>query len=113
MFTNERNSHRRIDRMKQETGSFLYGWLKYPMILGIDLAGEVVEVGKGVTRLEVGDRVPEFANGVNELHSIPTERAFQLYTVLPKNLASIIPDSMSCEQAAAIPLGAGTAACGL
>jgi NADPH:quinone reductase-like Zn-dependent oxidoreductase len=102
-----------IDRMKQEVGDFLYGWLKYPAILGIDLAGEVVEVGKGVTRFKVGDRVLGFANGVDKPRNNPTECAFQLYTVLPENLASIIPDSMSYEQAAAIPLGAGTAACGL
>lgn len=102
-----------IDRMKQEMGDFLYGWLKYPAILGIDLAGEVVEVGKDVTRFKVGDRVLGFANGVDKPRNNPAECAFQLYTVLPENLASIIPDAMSYEQAAAIPLGAGTAACGL
>ena len=102
-----------IDRMKQEVGDFIYGWLKYPAILGIDLAGEVVEIGKGVTRFRVGDRVLGFANGVDKPRNNPAECAFQLYTVLPENLASIIPNSMSYEQAAAIPLGAGTAACGL
>jgi NADPH:quinone reductase-like Zn-dependent oxidoreductase len=93
--------------MKQETGDFLYGWPKYPVILGIDLAG------KGVTRFKVGDRVLGTANGVENPRNRPTECAFQLYTVLPKNLTSIISDSMSYEQTAAIPLGAGTATCGL
>jgi len=49
-----------------------------------------------------------FANGVDKLRNNPAECAFQLYTVL----ASSIPDTMSYEQAAAIPLGAGTAAFG-
>jgi NADPH:quinone reductase-like Zn-dependent oxidoreductase len=74
---------------------------------------EVVGAGKGITRFKVGDRVLGFANGVDKPRNSPTECAFQLYTVLPKNLASIIPDSMSYEQAAAILLGAGAAACSL
>ena len=102
-----------IDRLKQEKGNFLYSWLKYPAILGIDLAGEVVEVGKGVTRFKVGDRVLGFANGIDKARNKHAECAFQLYTVLPENLVSQIPDTMSFEQAAAIPLGAATAAAGL
>ena len=102
-----------IDRLKQEKGNFLYSWLKYPAILGIDLAGEVVEVGKGVTRFKVGDRVLGFANGVDKARNKHAECAFQLYTVLPENLVSQIPDTMSFEQAVAIPLGAATAAAGL
>ncbi|GAB7322628.1 hypothetical protein MBLNU13_g03537t1 [Cladosporium sp. NU13] len=102
-----------IDRLKQEKGNFLYSWLKYPAILGIDLAGEVVEVGKGVTRFKVGDRVLGFANGVDKARNKHAECAFQLYTVLPENLVSPIPGTMSFEQAAAIPLGAASAAAGL
>lgn len=102
-----------VDRLKQEKGNFLYSWLKYPAILGIDLAGEVVEVGRGVTRFKVGDRVLGFANGIDEARNKHSECAFQLYTVLPENLVSQIPDTMSFEKAAAIPLGAATAAAGL
>lgn len=102
-----------VDRLKQEKGNFLYGWLKYPAILGVDLAGEVVEVGKGVTRFKVGDRVLGFANGIDKARNKHAECAFQLYTVLPENLITPIPDTMSFKQAAAIPLGAATAAAGL
>jgi len=102
-----------VDRIKQESGNFLYGWLKYPIILGFDLAGEVVEVGKGVTAFKPGDRVLGFANGMDKPRNNPAESAFQLYTVLPETLVSHIPDGLSFESAAAIPLGMATAACGL
>lgn len=34
-----------------------FATVQYPTILGQDIAGEVVEVGEGVTRVRVGDRV--------------------------------------------------------
>jgi NADPH:quinone reductase-like Zn-dependent oxidoreductase len=46
-----------LDWMKQVVGNLTYSWIKYPSVLGHDLAGEVVEVGTAVTRFSVGDRV--------------------------------------------------------
>jgi NADPH:quinone reductase-like Zn-dependent oxidoreductase len=37
-------------------GDVIFSWTKYPFILGSDLAAEVVEVRKSVTRFKVGDR---------------------------------------------------------
>lgn len=102
-----------LDRIKQDKGDFLYGWLKYPIILGTDLAGEVHEVGEGVTRFKPGDRVFGFANGMDKPRNKRSECAFQLYTVMPENLVSPIPDHLTYEQAATLPLGAATAASGL
>lgn len=36
-----------------------FGFLleKYPAILGLDIAGEVVELGEGVSKVAIGDRV--------------------------------------------------------
>lgn len=102
-----------IDRYKQKLGSPLYGWLKYPMILGFDLAGEVVEVGEGVDRFRVGDRVIGHATGMEKTRNRTSEAAFQLQTNVMAHMASPIPDAMTFEQAAALPLTLSTAASGL
>jgi len=94
-------------------GDLMFGWLKYPFILGFDVAGEVVEVGKGVSRFQVGDRVLGYAVGSDEKINRSAEGGFQDYVVLRCDLASHIPSSMSYESASVIPLGLSTAACGL
>jgi len=63
-------------------GNLMFAWLKRPLILGEDLAGEVAEVGPGVTRFKVGDRVVGHALGLNENRNRASEGAFQLYTVV-------------------------------
>jgi NADPH:quinone reductase-like Zn-dependent oxidoreductase len=88
-------------------------WLKPPAVLGEDLAGEVAEVGPGVTRFKVGDRVLAFAAGGNENRNRPAEGAFQTYVVVLAHMASPIPDTLSFEQASVLPLGLSTASCGL
>jgi NADPH:quinone reductase-like Zn-dependent oxidoreductase len=97
----------------QLAGNFLYRWLKYPAVLGTDLAGEVVEVGPGVTRFKPGDRVLGHAVGVERDHNNPAEGAFQDYTVLQANMTATIPDSMPYESAAVLPLALSTAASAL
>jgi NADPH:quinone reductase-like Zn-dependent oxidoreductase len=102
-----------IDRVKQDMGNFLYGHIKYPFVLGYDLAGDIVEVGSGVTQFKVGDRVLGFAVGMEKDRNTSTESAFQHYTVVPERLVSRIPDWMKFEDASVIPLGVSTAAAGL
>lgn len=97
----------------QRAGSFLYRWLRYPAVLGTDVAGEVVEVGAGVTRFKAGDRVLGHAVGVERDHNDPAGGAFQDYTVLLANMAARIPDSLPYESAAVLPLALSTAACAL
>lgn len=94
-------------------GDRIFPWLKYPCILGEDVAGEVVEVGRAVSRFKVGDRVLGHALGMAKERNRPADGAFQLYTVLRVNMAAPIPDAMAYENAAVIPLGLSTAACGL
>ncbi|KAL8778887.1 MAG: hypothetical protein Q9213_007202 [Squamulea squamosa] len=89
--------------------------LQYPTILGADIAGEVVEVGNGVSRFRKGDRVLALATGMNVgvVDQPKSQGGFQEYTIIVQQLASIIPDSLSFERAAVLPVGIGTAAVGL
>jgi NADPH:quinone reductase-like Zn-dependent oxidoreductase len=88
-------------------------WLTFPAVVGSDVAGEVVEVGTGVTRLHPGDRVLGHAVGVEKSRNRAAEGAFQHYVVLMQHMVSPIPDSLSSEQAAVLPLTLSTAATGL
>jgi NADPH:quinone reductase-like Zn-dependent oxidoreductase len=94
-------------------GQMMFPWIKRPTILGSDVAGEVAEVGAGVTRFKVGDRVVGHALGLNQNRNRASEGAFQIHTVVPAYMASPIPDALSFESAAVLPLGLSTAACGL
>lgn len=102
-----------LDWIIQVAGNVVYRRLKYPLVLGADLAGEVVEVGAGVTRFTVGDRVLGHAVGTDKDRNTPAEGAFQEYTVLLAHMAAPIPDAMPYESAAVLPLALSTAACGL
>jgi len=102
-----------VDRLTPAFGGFIFPWLKYPAILGSDVAGEVVEVGSAVTRFKVGDRVVGHALGTHKTRNNPAEGGFQLYSCLLEEMAAPIPQSLSFEQASVLPLGLSTAACGL
>lgn len=80
------------------------GALRYrlPWILGLDVAGEVLETGPGVTRFAVGDAVfgcPDWRR--------PGSYAEQC--VLDESLLAPRPASLSFEEAAAVPLAGLTA----
>jgi NADPH:quinone reductase-like Zn-dependent oxidoreductase len=88
-------------------------WLTFPTVAGMDVAGEVVEVGRNVTRLHPGDRVLGHAFGMEENRNRAAEGAFQKYVVLMAHMVSPIPDDLLFEQAAVLPLTLSTAATGL
>src|SRR5882724_6878416 len=71
-------------------------------ILGTELAGEVEEAGKDVTRFKTGDRVVASTGIAGGGHA--------QYACVPENGALAIKlDSLSWEEAVAIPFGANTA----
>lgn len=102
-----------VDWFKQDLGGLLFPWIRYPFVLGEDLAGDVVEVGAGVTRLRVGDRVLAHAVGIDKQRNSAAEGAFQTYTVVLSHLCAPIPEAVAYENAAVLPLALSTAACAL
>ncbi|KAL6714189.1 hypothetical protein ACLMJK_008684 [Lecanora helva] len=90
-----------------------HAWLplNYPTIFGLDVAGEVVSVGPNVKDFKPGARV--LGNAPGMMTKQLSQNGFQAYTILPTNLASQIPDNVSYESAAVIPLGYSTAAAAL
>ncbi|KAI2463363.1 zinc-binding oxidoreductase CipB [Annulohypoxylon bovei var. microspora] len=105
-----------VDYTKQHGGDQMFAWIKYPHVLGSDVAGEVVEVGTGGKAAQLfkpGDRVLGLAVGMDKRSAGASEGAFQQYTVLRSNLATKIPDDLSYERACVLPMGISAAACGL
>lgn len=76
------------------------GW-SYPHILGLDVAG-VVETGPDSNDMQVGDRV--FYHG-----NLAKPGGFAEYAIAPEHILAPIPDSISFEDAAAIPCAGFTA----
>jgi NADPH:quinone reductase-like Zn-dependent oxidoreductase len=102
-----------VDWMTVTVGGLFFPWLKYPFVLGTDVAGEVVATGRDVQHFKVGDRVLGHALGAEKARNTPREGAFQDYTVLLERMASPIPAAMAYEDAAVLPLGLSTAACAM
>lgn len=98
-----------VDWILQENP--IFPWLDYPAILGSDVAGEVVAVGSDVDRFMIGDRV--LGQSVGATTNRPPHGAFQTHTLILDNMASPLPPGLSYVDAAVLPLGMGTAACGL
>lgn len=70
-------------------------------ILGFDAAGEIVACGENVSDFHVGDRV--FYAGSNQ-----RQGANQTHQLIPTDYIARIPDNLSYEDAAALPLTALT-----
>ncbi|MCL6633293.1 MAG: NADP-dependent oxidoreductase [Alicyclobacillus herbarius] len=74
----------------------------FPLILGWDAAGVVVEVGENVTRFRVGDKV--FTRPATERNG-----AYAEYLAVEDRLVAPMPANISFEEAASIPLAGLTA----
>lgn len=75
---------------------------KFPMVLGYDISGEVVEVGSGVTQFRPGDQIYACLDPA-------TSGSYAEYAAVSEKVANLKPQNLSHEQAAAIPLAAETA----
>jgi NADPH:quinone reductase-like Zn-dependent oxidoreductase len=81
-----------VDCAQQKLGTF-FPWLKFPAILGCDVAGQVVALGSGITKFKVGDRVAGYNLGT-----------FQEYVPIIEHACAKVPENISYEEAAVLPL---------
>lgn len=80
---------------------------RFPYVLGWDAAGTVAEVGPGVTRFEVGDRV--YAATM----PLPRGGTYAEYCVVDEEHVALVPTRVPTEQAGAMAWDALTALSGL
>jgi 2-desacetyl-2-hydroxyethyl bacteriochlorophyllide A dehydrogenase len=92
-------------KMRRGMLSFATG-NKFPIVLGFDVSGEVVQVGERVTRFRLGDLI--YAQ-MNQL----TGGAYADYAAVAESVAAAKPTNMSHAEAAAVPLAGMTALQGL
>ncbi len=88
-------------KMRQGAIKLLTG-NKFPIVLGFDVSGEVVEVGSQITRFKPGDLIYACLDQ-------PKGGAYTEYAVVSEKVAALKPTYMTHEQAAAVPLAAMTA----
>src|SRR5215831_12886477 len=81
-----------------------------PVVIGLDMAGEVAEVGPGVTGWKVGDRV--LVNPLNKKKGLMGEMldgGMAQYCRVAADQLIAMPAGVSFEDAAALPVAFGTA----
>jgi alcohol dehydrogenase len=75
-----------------------------PLTPGFDLAGAVVELGKNIKHIHVGDNVYGQAAFIKK-----GSGAFAEYAVTPQDLIARMPENLTFTEAAAVPLAACSA----
>jgi alcohol dehydrogenase len=81
-----------------------------PVIVGLDMAGEIVEVGAGVAPWKVGDRV--LVNPLNKKKGLMGEMldgGMAEYCLVAADQLVAMPDGVSFAEAASLPVAYGTA----
>lgn len=93
-----------VDSKSMEKDSPYRSNMHLPMTPGMDLAGVVQMVGKGVDNIQAGDRVFGQASVLRK-----GSGAFAQYAVTSKDSIALMPGNLSFVEAAAIPLTAASA----
>jgi len=81
-----------------------------PVVIGLDMAGEIAEIGPAVTGWKIGDRV--LVNPVNKKKGLMGEMldgGMAEYCLVAADQLVAMPDAVSFEDAAALPVAYGTA----
>ena len=82
----------------------------FPVVIGLDMAGEISEVGAGVAKWKAGDRV--LVNPLNKRKGLMGEMmdgGMAEYCLVAADQLVAMPDGVSFEDAASLPVAYGTA----
>src|SRR5471030_733358 len=82
----------------------------FPVVIGLDMAGEIAEIGAGVNGWRTGDRV--LVNPVNKRKGLMGEMldgGMAQYCLVAADQLVAMPDGVGFEAAAALPVAYGTA----
>lgn len=85
--------------VKIRQGKALHACHSLPAVLGLDMAGTVVELGKNVTRFKPGDEVFGMTGGVGNVQGTLAE-----YAAVDADLLAPKPLKLTMREAAALPL---------
>ncbi|TGO36044.1 hypothetical protein BHYA_0137g00250 [Botrytis hyacinthi] len=80
-------------------------------IIGADVSGTIFQLGSGVDRFKIGQRVMGQCDGI--LTRVVQNTVFQRYATCSEILVSVVPDDIPLASAAVLPLATSTAAAGL
>lgn len=70
--------------------------LKLPTVLGVDVSGEVVKVGKNITKFEIGNKVYAYLG-------ISKNGGYGAFVSIPESFAAIVPDNLDITEAGTVP----------
>ncbi|MEA3089231.1 MAG: alcohol dehydrogenase [Caballeronia sp.] len=82
----------------------------FPVVIGLDMAGEIVELGDGVEKWRTGDRV--LVNPLNKKKGLMGEMldgGMAEYCLVSVDQLIAMPDEVTFEEAASLPVAYGTA----
>jgi NADPH:quinone reductase-like Zn-dependent oxidoreductase len=82
----------------------------FPVVIGLDMAGEIVELGDGVEKWHTGDRV--LVNPLNKKKGLMGEMldgGMAEYCLVSADQLIAMPDEVTFEEAASLPVAYGTA----
>jgi NADPH:quinone reductase-like Zn-dependent oxidoreductase len=81
-----------------------------PVVIGLDMAGEIIEIGEGVAGWKIGSRV--LVNPLNKKKGLMGEMldgGMAEYCLVEADQLIAMPDGVTFEQAASLPVAYGTA----
>lgn len=70
--------------------------LKLPAVLGVDVSGEVIKVGKDITKFKIGNKVYAYLG-------ISKNGGYGEFVSIPESYAAIIPPNLNIVEAGTVP----------